>query len=170
VTGFREYTLFVKDLRTGELAPEKIPRVSSVAWAGDNKTVFYTVDDKAKRPYRLFRHVLATDAAADPRLYEEKDEKFTLEVSRSRSRAYVFVDASSHTSSEIRFVPANEPGSALRLIAPREKEREYEVDRVSGRSSCESTTPVAISGSSSRRRTTPGARTGRRSSPTGKTS
>jgi oligopeptidase B len=128
VTGFREYTLFVKDLRTGALAPEKVFRVSSVAWAGDNKTLFYVVDDRAKRPYRVFRHVLGTETATDPLLYEEKDEKFTLEVSRSRSRAYVFVDASSHTSSEIRFVSANEPGGALRLIAPRAKDREYEVD------------------------------------------
>jgi oligopeptidase B len=128
VTGFREYTLFVKDLRTGALAPEKVSRVSSVAWAADDKTLFYAVDDKAKRPYRVFRHILGTDAATDPLLYEEKDEKFTLEVSRSRSRAYVFVDSSSHTSSEIRFVPANDPASSLRLIAPREKDREYEVD------------------------------------------
>ena len=128
MTGFREYTLFVKDLRTGALAPEKVSRVSSVAWAGDNKTLFYVVDDKAKRPYRVYRHALGKGAAADPLLYEEKDEKFTLEVSRSRSRAYVFVDASSLTSSEIRFVRADDPASALRLIAPREKDREYEVD------------------------------------------
>ncbi len=128
VTGFREYTLFVKDLRTGTLASEKVSRVSSVAWAGDNKTLFYVVDDKAKRPYRVYRHVLGTGTAGDPLLYEEKDEKFTLEVSRSRSRGYVFIDSSSHTSSEIRFVPGNEPESALRLIAPREKDREYEVD------------------------------------------
>ena len=128
VTGFREYTLFVKDLRTGALAPEKVSRVSSVAWAGDNKTLFYVVDDNAKRPYRVHRHALGKGTAADPLLYEEKDEKFTLEVSRSRSRGYVFVDSSSHTSSEIRYVSANEPESALRLIAPREKDREYEVD------------------------------------------
>ena len=128
VTGFREYTLFVKDLRTGAIAPERVLRVSSVTWAADNKTLFYVVDDKAKRPYRVYRHVLGTAAAVDPLLYEEKDEKFTLEVSRSRSRAYVFVDASSHTSSEIRFVPADEPERALRLIAPREKDREYEVE------------------------------------------
>jgi oligopeptidase B len=128
VTGFREYTLFVKDLRTGALGPEKVARVSSVAWAADDKTLLYVVDDAAKRPFRVFRHVLGTDSASDPLLYEEKDEKFTLEVSRSRSRAYLFVDSSSHTSSEIRFVPANDPASSLRLIAPREKDREYEVD------------------------------------------
>jgi oligopeptidase B len=128
VTGFREYTLFVKDLRTGAVAPEKFSRVSSFAWAADGKTLFYVVDDSAKRPYRLHRHVLGTSPASDALLYEEKDEKFTLEVSRSRSGAYVFLDSSSHTSSEIRFLKADEPESAFRVIAPREKDREYEVD------------------------------------------
>jgi oligopeptidase B len=128
VTGFREYTLFIKDLRTGALAPELLRKVSSVAWAADNRTLFYVVDDAAKRPYRLYRHVLATETAADPLVYEEKDEKFTLEVSRSRSRAYVFVDSSSHTSNEVRFLPATDPTGRLRVVAPREKDREYEVD------------------------------------------
>jgi oligopeptidase B len=128
VTGFREYTLFVKDLRTGALGPEKVVLVSSFTWAADNKTLLYVVDDAAKRPFRVYRHVLGTASTSDPLLYEEKDEKFTLEVSRSRSRAYVFVDASSLTSSEIRFLRADDPTSALRLIAPREKDREYDVD------------------------------------------
>ncbi|HEX9286422.1 MAG TPA: S9 family peptidase [Thermoanaerobaculia bacterium] len=128
VTGYREYTLFVKDLRTGAVAPEKFPKVSSVAWAADNRTLFYVVDDAAKRPYRLYRHVLATEPAADPPLYEEKDEKFTLEVSRSRSRAYLFLASSSHTSSEVRFLSASDPTGPLRVVAPREKDREYEVD------------------------------------------
>jgi oligopeptidase B len=128
VTGFREYTLFVKDLRTGALAPEKFLKVSSVAWAADNRTLFYVVDDAAKRPYRLYRHVLATETAADPLVYEEKDEKFILEVSRSRSRAYLFLDSSSHTSSEVRYLSASDPTGQLRVIAQREKDREYEVD------------------------------------------
>jgi oligopeptidase B len=128
VTGFREYTLFIKDLRTGALAPEVFRKVSSAAWAADNRTLFYVVDDAAKRPYRLYRHVLATETAADPLVYEEKDEKFTLEVSRSRSRAYLFLDSSSHTSSEVRFLSANDPSGQLRVVAPREKDREYEVD------------------------------------------
>ena len=128
VTGFREYTLFVKDLRTGALAPERFLKVSSVAWAADNRTFFYVVDDAAKRPYRLYRHTLGSDPASDPLLYEEKDEKFTLEISRSRSRAYLFLDSSSHTSSEVRYLGAKDPAGELRLVAPREKDREYEVD------------------------------------------
>ena len=128
VTGFREYTLAVKDLRTGTIGPERIAKVSSMAWAADNRTLFYVTDDAAKRPYRLYRHAVGNDPAADALLYEEKDERFTLDLSRSRSGAYVFVVAGSHTSSEIRFVPAAEPASALTMIAPREKDREYDVD------------------------------------------
>ncbi len=55
ITGFREYTLYVKDLRTGQLLPGTIERVASVAWAADNLTIFYVLEDEAKRPYRLYR-------------------------------------------------------------------------------------------------------------------
>ncbi len=128
VTGFREYTLFVKDLRTGAVGPEKVAKVSSIAWAADDRTLFYVTDDAAKRPYRLYRHVVGTDPSGDPLLYEEKDEKFTLAISRSRSRAYLFADSGSHTANEIRYLPADEPAGELRVIAPREKDREYEVE------------------------------------------
>ena len=53
-TGFRQYALAVKDLHTGELLPERIERVTSVAWASDNKTLFYTLEDETtKRSHRL---------------------------------------------------------------------------------------------------------------------
>jgi oligopeptidase B len=48
-TGFREYTLHVKDLRRDANGPESIEKVSSVAWAADGKTLFYVTDDEAKR-------------------------------------------------------------------------------------------------------------------------
>jgi oligopeptidase B len=128
VTGFREYTLAVKDLRAGTIGTERIDKVSAISWAADNRTLFYVTDDAAKRPYRLHRHTVGTDPAADALLYEEKDERFTLDVSRSRSGAYLFVVAGSHTSSEIRFLPAANPSAPLSLIAAREKDREYDVD------------------------------------------
>jgi len=128
VTGFREYTLFVKDLRTGKLLPESFARVASAAWAADNKTLFYVTEDRAKRPYRLFRHLLGSDPAEDPLLYEENDEMFRLLVWRSRSRAYLFAGAASHTASEVRYLPAGEPAGKFRLIAARGKDHEYEVE------------------------------------------
>ena len=127
-TGFRDYTLHVKDLATGKLFPETVARVSSVAWAADNKTLFYTVTDMAKRPYRLYRHTLGADPTTDVLLYEEKDEMFRVFTGRSRSRAVIFVGLGSLTSNEWYWLPAGEPDGKLRLISAREKDHEYDVD------------------------------------------
>jgi len=127
-TGFRDYTLQLKDLTTGKLLPEKVERVSSVAWAADNRTLFYTTTDPAKRPYRLYRHTAGADPSTDALLYEEKDERFRVGTYRSRSGAYVFFPVQSHTTSEWRFVPASAPAAELKIVAPREQEHEYSVD------------------------------------------
>jgi oligopeptidase B len=87
-SGFRQYTLEVKDLRTRELLPLRVERVTSVAWASDQKTLFYVVEDEVtKRSYQLWRHVLGTEQA-DVLLYEEKDERFRVDIERTRSGAY----------------------------------------------------------------------------------
>jgi oligopeptidase B len=73
-SGFRQYRLHVRDLHTGKDLADTAERVGSIAWANDNKTIFYTVEeDKTKRQYRLYRHVLGNDAAKDDLIYEEKD-------------------------------------------------------------------------------------------------
>src|SRR5260370_8670421 len=74
-TGFRQYTLHIKDLRTGEVGGEAVPRVDSVAWARDNQTLFYVVEDDAKRPYRLYRHRLGPATQSDALLCQAKDGK-----------------------------------------------------------------------------------------------
>ena len=127
-TGFRDYTLYVKDLVTGELAPERIDKVSSVAWATDSTTMFYVLEDEAKRPYRLWRHRLGAPVADDALLYEESDALFRLGVWRSRSRALLFAGSGSFTTTEIRWLPAGEPTGDWRLVLAREKEHEYSVD------------------------------------------
>lgn len=126
VTGFREYTLFVKDLRTGELLPDRIEKVGSVVWAADNATLFYTTEDQAKRPYRVHRHRLG--ATEDELALEETDELFRVSVGRSRSKAYLFLGSTSLTTSEIRYLPAAAPEGAWRLVAPREHRHEYYLD------------------------------------------
>jgi len=72
-TGFREYFLRIKDLRTGKLLPDDIGKVTNAFWA-DAKTLFYTVEDAAKRPHRLYRHTLGEPKDKDVLVYEEKDE------------------------------------------------------------------------------------------------
>jgi len=125
--GSGEYTLFVKNLRTGRLLPRRVKRVSSVAWAADGGTIFYVVEDAAtKRSHRLFRHALGK--ARGELLYEEADETFDLHVLLSRSRQYVLVTSASHDTSEVLYLRADEPGGTPRVIEPRAAGREYFVD------------------------------------------
>ena len=126
-TGYRQFTLQIKDLRTGELFPEKIERVTGVVWANDNKTLFYVTEDATtKRSDKFFRHVLGTDK--NDLVYEEKDELFDIGTGRSRDKAVVFLEAFSKTSTEVRYLLAAEPNAELKVILPRQPEHEYDVD------------------------------------------
>ncbi len=125
-TGFRQFTLRVKDLRTGRILPDQIEKAGSVVWASDNQTLFYTVEDPAKRFYRLYEHRLG--ARADELVYEEKDERFELSAQRSRSKAFIFLESASHTASEVRFLPADRPDGPWRLVVARAPDHEYEVE------------------------------------------
>jgi oligopeptidase B len=125
-TGFRQYTLRVKDLESGQLLSERIEKTESVVWANDRRTLFYSVEDSAKRPFRLYRHRLGT--TIDDLVYEEKDELFRISASRSRSKAYLFMGAVSLTTSEWRYLPADRPEGAWNLVAPRVHGHEYDVE------------------------------------------
>jgi oligopeptidase B len=128
-TGFRQYTLAVKDLKTGALLPERMLRVTSVAWAADGKTLFYTVEDETtKRSHRLYRHKVGTPVSADALLLEEKDERFGVHVGRTRSGAWLVMEISSHTTSEARVLKADAPEGEWTLVAAREQDHEYDVD------------------------------------------
>jgi oligopeptidase B len=127
-SGAEEFTLYIKDLATGELLSERIERTShSVAWANDSRTLFYTVLDQARRPCRLYRHVVGQDSAEDALVYFEPDAAFFLDVSRSRSRRYLLLDLSSHSTSEVRFVSADHPEEPFQLVQPRRAGVEYSV-------------------------------------------
>ena len=131
-TGFRQNVLQVKDLRTGASFPERFERVTSVAWASDSCTLFYTVEDETtKRSHRLYRHALGS-AEADLLLYEEADERFRIEVERTRSGGFLLLTIASHTASEVRYLRAEQPTGEFRLIAPREDNHEYYVDHHPG--------------------------------------
>ena len=98
----REYTLQFKDLTTGEILDDRIPNISGGAtWANDNLTVFYTKKDPVTlRSYRIYKHVLGTDAAADELVYEEADETFSCGVGKTKSEAYLMIGSYSTVSSE----------------------------------------------------------------------
>jgi oligopeptidase B len=126
-TGYRQYTLQIKNLRTGEVLPEKIERVDEAAWATDNRTLFYVTEDAiTKRNDKLFRHVLGSDKYE--LIYDEKDELFDLGVQRSRDKAVIMVGAFSKTSTEFRFIPAGNPNGAWKTIVARQADHEYDVE------------------------------------------
>ncbi len=127
-TGFRQFVLQVKDLRTGATFPQRFERVTSVAWATDSCTLFYTVEDETtKRSHRLYRHALGS-GEPDLLLYEEADERFRIEVERTRSGGFLLLTIASHTASEVRYLRSEQPSGEFRLIAPREDNHEYYVD------------------------------------------
>jgi oligopeptidase B len=127
-TGFRQFTLAVKDLRTGMTLTDHAERVGSVVWANDNKTIFYTQEDAtSKRQYRLYRHTVGS-ADADPVIYEEKDERFDVSAMKTRNEAYIFLISASHTTSEARYIPATDPTQEWKVMEPRKAGVEYYPD------------------------------------------
>jgi oligopeptidase B len=130
-TGYRQYALRVKDLGSGKLLPTQAARVTSVAWAADNRTLFYSVEHPvSKRSHRVYRHALGQKP--DALVYEEKDERFNVHVGRSRSDKYLFMYVGSLTSDEQYYLSADTPRAAWKPIARRRENREYAADHHGG--------------------------------------
>ncbi len=128
-SGAEEFTLYIKDLATGHLLAESIDNTSAgVTWANDSRTLFYTMLDHARRPCRLYRHTVGTSPATDALVYFEADESFFLDINRTRSRRYLLLDITSHSTTEVRFLNADQPGSGFRVVQPRESGVEYSVE------------------------------------------
>ena len=129
--GYRQYSLHVKDLRTGATLPDTIDRVDSVAWAANDNTLFVvTEDETTKRSNRAWRHTLGKKDF-EP-LYEEKDETFGLEVDKTRDKKYVLLSAVSTDTSEVRYLRADQPESGFNVLLPREKGHRYFLDHREG--------------------------------------
>ena len=124
-SGFRQYRLHVRDLATGKDLPDTAEKTGAVVWAADSKTLFYTIEDNAKRHFRLYRHRLGEDVSQDKLVYEETDERFRVGVGASRSGKYLFLTIGSATTSEVRYIESDKPDSDWQVIAPREQDIEY---------------------------------------------
>jgi len=127
-TGYRQYRLQIKDLRTGRLLPDDVGNVVTAFWAADNRTVFYVTEDAAKRPHRVWRHTVGEPKEKDALVYEEKDELYRAGAGRTRSGRYVIINAGSSTTTEVRYVPADSPAAEPKVIAPRREGHEYSAD------------------------------------------
>lgn len=130
-TGFREYELFVKDLRTGEVLPDRFGKVRDAEWAADNRTLFYTVEDSAKRAYRVVRCKLGSGRPEVA--YEETDGLYNVSLHRSHDRKMLFLHSESLETSEVRFIRASRPRSRPTLVAERRTRHQYDVEHQDGR-------------------------------------
>jgi oligopeptidase B len=129
-TGFRQYTLAVKDLTTGELLADTAERVGSLVWAADSATLFYvTEDEQTKRQDRVFRLALGGAAVE---VFHEDDERFNVDVGRTRDREYLLLELRSHTTSETWFLAAGSVTGEFTRIAERVDDEEYDVDHREG--------------------------------------
>ena len=127
ITGFRQYTLSFKNLESGKTLDDKIERVTSIAWANDNKTVFYVTEDATtKRSDKFFRHKL--NDKKDELLFEEKDELYGIGVEATRSKGYIILTSASSETSEQRLLDANKPDGQFSLYLKRKDNTKYFID------------------------------------------
>lgn len=131
-TGYRQYTLRIKNLRTGKMLPDRIDRVGSVTWAGNGRTIFVTTEDSiTKRSDKFWRHPVGGTTMS--LLFNEKDEMFDVSAYRSLNRKMIFLQSAAKTSSELHYLPADKPSAALTVLSPREAGHEYDADFDNGR-------------------------------------
>ncbi len=132
LVGRRKYKIAIKDLTTGELLSDEISHVTgNITWAEDNQTLFYTRQDpQTLRWYQVFRHTLGTDSKEDVRVYEEKDEEFSVSVGKSRSKKFIMIECEQTLSSEVLIIPVDDPTQAPVVLQLREADHEYGADHI----------------------------------------
>jgi oligopeptidase B len=128
--GRRIYTVHFKNLDTGEVLEDALPEATgAMAWANDNKTLFYAKKDLTTlRSYRIYKHVLGTDPAEDELVFEETDDTFSCYVWKTKSKRYVMIESYQTLSSELRYLDADDPNGEFTVFLPREPDHEYSID------------------------------------------
>ncbi|MBN1944516.1 MAG: S9 family peptidase [Bradymonadales bacterium] len=133
-TGSELYTAVFKELESGQELEQTIENVSySLVWANDNRTVFYTVQDDTYRPYQLYRYVVGADPDTAELVYQEDDNRFYLEVEKTRSEGYIIMSMASSATTEAWVLPADDPAGTFQLVEPRVAGIEYYVEHHSDR-------------------------------------
>ncbi|MBA2684652.1 MAG: S9 family peptidase [Gemmatimonadaceae bacterium] len=132
-TALRVYTLYVKNLVTGKPLTDTLGEVvPGLAWANDNRTLFYSTADSARRTNAVWRHTLGNPRSKDVRVFEDDDVLNNVNVGRTKSGKFVLIADDGFTSSEWRAIPTAAPTTSPRVIAPRRANVQYTVDHIDG--------------------------------------
>lgn len=128
----RKYTIYFKNLETGEILEDAIPLTTGGAtWANDNKTVFYVLkDDVTLRSEKIMKHIIGTPVEDDVEVFYEDDETFSTFIFRTKSDKFLIIGSESTLTSEYRFLDADNPAGEFRIIQPRTRGLEYQVDHM----------------------------------------
>lgn len=130
----RKYTIYVKNLKTGEVYKDKIPNTSgNVTWTNDNQSLFYAIKDETLRPYQIFKHKLGKDPKNDQLVYHEKDPTFYTYVYKTKSEKYIVIGSESTLSTEYRFIDAYKPADNFKVFQMRQPDLEYDISHQDNR-------------------------------------
>lgn len=130
LTGYEKYTLFVKDLSSGDIL-DKIEDISGPFQWGDNENLFYTINDKIHRPYIVKQHKLGSSVELDRQLFEESDDTRFVDIGKGLDGKYFFIHSGSITSSEVHFLDLKNVDGDITCFRKRE-EIEYDLDHHEG--------------------------------------
>ena len=128
--GRRIYTIHFKNLETQEILEDQIPEVTgNFVWAADQASIFYSKQDpETLRSFQIYKHLLGSPSSTDQLIYEELDEEFSCVVHKTKSEKFILIHSESTISSEIRFVPADQPSAPLQMLQARIPHLEYAAD------------------------------------------
>ena len=128
--GRRIYTIHFKNLETREILKDQIPDVTgNFVWAADQASIFYSKQDpETLRSFQIYKHLLGSPSSTDQLIYEELDEEFSCVVHKTKSEKFILIHSESTISSEIRFVPADQPSAPLQMLQARIPHLEYAAD------------------------------------------
>ena len=130
----RQYTIYVKDMNTGELLPDEIANTTSQGvWAADNKTLFYVKKDpETLRAAVIMKHVLGTPVSEDKVVFDEADETFSVYLGKTKSKKYITIASSQTLTTEVRLIDADKPDGKVTVFEPRSVDRLYSVEHLNG--------------------------------------
>jgi len=124
----RIYTIYFKDLTTGQIMPDKISNTAgNLTWANDNKTLFYATKDESLRMDKIWKHRLDEEEGKDPLVYNEEDATYGTFIYKSKSRKYLVIGSGSTLSDEYRFLDAGTPDGQFKVFQHRQKGLEYSI-------------------------------------------
>ncbi len=130
----RQYTIFFKDLTTGELLPDNILNTTSQGvWADDNRTLFYVKKDpETLRAATVMKHILGTPSSEDKVVFNEDDETFAVQLGKTKSKKYIMIVSNQTLTSEVRLIEAARPDDGVKVFEPRKADHLYYIDHLNG--------------------------------------